>query len=51
MKEAGFRPYAREWWHFELSNEPFNRHGFDFEVSASHLPDVSSRPASKATSR
>lgn len=51
MKGAGFRPYAREWWHFELSNEPFNRHGFDFEVSASHLPDVSSRPASKATSR
>ena len=37
MKEAGFRPYFREWWHFELINEPFN-HGFDFEVSASPLP-------------
>jgi D-alanyl-D-alanine dipeptidase len=35
MRAAGFRPYAREWWHFELVNEPFNRDGFDFEVSAS----------------
>jgi zinc D-Ala-D-Ala dipeptidase len=35
MQQAGFRPYAREWWHFELINEPFNAGGFDFEVSAS----------------
>jgi D-alanyl-D-alanine dipeptidase len=35
MKGAGFRPYAKEWWHFELIDEPFNRDGFDFEVSAS----------------
>jgi D-alanyl-D-alanine dipeptidase len=35
MKGAGFRPYANEWWHFEFINEPFNRDGFDFEVSAS----------------
>jgi zinc D-Ala-D-Ala dipeptidase len=35
MKAAGFRPYAREWWHFELIDEPFNGDGFDFEVSAS----------------
>ena len=35
MKAAGFRPYAREWWHFELIREPFHRDGFDFEVSAS----------------
>jgi D-alanyl-D-alanine dipeptidase len=34
MKAAGFRAYFREWWHFELINEPF-RDGFDFEVSAS----------------
>jgi zinc D-Ala-D-Ala dipeptidase len=33
MQEAGFRPYAREWWHFELINEPFHRNGFDFEVA------------------
>ena len=35
MKAAGFRAYAREWWHFELIDEPFNRDGFDFEISAS----------------
>ena len=34
MKAAGFRPYAKEWWHFELVKEPFHG-GFDFEVSAS----------------
>jgi D-alanyl-D-alanine dipeptidase len=34
MREAGFRPYFREWWHFELANEPFH-HGFDFDISAS----------------
>ena len=39
MKAAGFRPYAREWWHFELINEPFNRDGFDFDVSASPSSD------------
>jgi zinc D-Ala-D-Ala dipeptidase len=33
MAKAGFRPYAREWWHFQLVNEPFSQ-GFDFEVSA-----------------
>jgi len=33
MEAAGFRPYSREWWHFELINEPFRRDGFDFEVS------------------
>lgn len=34
MEEAGFHPYGKEWWHFELANEPFHD-GFDFEVSAS----------------
>lgn len=33
MREAGFRSYFREWWHFELANEPFDN-GFDFEISA-----------------
>jgi D-alanyl-D-alanine dipeptidase len=42
MQGAGFRPYAREWWHFELINEPFYRGGFDFEVSAS--PSSTERP-------
>ena len=35
MRRAGFRPYAREWWHFQLTDEPFD-HGFDFEVQAAH---------------
>ena len=43
MERAGFRPYAREWWHFELVNEPFHRGGFDFEVSAS--PSANEGPA------
>src|SRR5882724_4444142 len=33
MRDAGFRSYFREWWHFELANEPFNN-GFDFEIMA-----------------
>ena len=32
MREAGFRGYFREWWHFEFLNGPFVD-GFDFEVS------------------
>jgi D-alanyl-D-alanine dipeptidase len=43
MERAGFRPYAKEWWHFELINEPFHRDGFDFEVSAS--PSANEGPA------
>jgi D-alanyl-D-alanine dipeptidase len=35
MERFGFRPNGREWWHFELANAPFDREGFDFEVSAS----------------
>ncbi|MDX8479659.1 M15 family metallopeptidase [Mesorhizobium sp. VK24D] len=34
MRAAGFRNYAREWWHFTLQNEPFAKHGFDFPVTA-----------------
>lgn len=33
MRDAGFRGYFREWWHFELANEPFGN-GFDFEITA-----------------
>ncbi|MGE3147368.1 MAG: M15 family metallopeptidase [Pseudorhodoplanes sp.] len=32
MREAGFRNYAREWWHFTLAGEPF-RQPFDFDVT------------------
>jgi D-alanyl-D-alanine dipeptidase len=45
MREAGFRPYAREWWHFELINQPFHRGGFDFEVSASRSSTERTTPA------
>ena len=34
MRAAGFRNYAREWWHFTLANEPFPKQRFDFPVTA-----------------
>ena len=42
MEAADFRPYAKEWWHFEFVNEPFHDR-FDFEVSAP--PSSNERPA------
>ncbi|MGD9914820.1 MAG: M15 family metallopeptidase [Rhizobiaceae bacterium] len=33
MREAGFRNYSAEWWHFTLEGEPF-RKPFDFLVTA-----------------
>ncbi len=32
MIAAGFKPYDKEWWHFELMNEPFPGKSFDFPV-------------------
>lgn len=32
MNRAGFRPYAKEWWHFTLRNEPWRKKYFDFPV-------------------
>lgn len=32
MRQRGFRPYDKEWWHFTLRNEPFPRTYFDFVV-------------------
>ena len=32
MQRHGFRPYAREWWHFTLAHEPFPQTYFDFPV-------------------
>jgi D-alanyl-D-alanine dipeptidase len=32
MRHHGFRPYAKEWWHFTLSREPFPSTYFDFPV-------------------
>lgn len=32
MEEAGFEPYAYEWWHYTLKDEPFKNTYFDFPV-------------------
>ena len=32
MRRRGFRPYAKEWWHFTLRGEPFPNTYFDFPV-------------------
>lgn len=32
MVRAGFTPYAKEWWHFQLNNEPFPGQVFDFPI-------------------
>jgi D-alanyl-D-alanine dipeptidase len=32
MEKHGFVPYAQEWWHFTLANEPFPKTTFDFEI-------------------
>jgi D-alanyl-D-alanine dipeptidase len=37
MEEAGFEPYANEWWHFTLRNERYPDRAFDFPVSRKSL--------------
>ena len=37
MVRHGFRPYAGEWWHFTLENEPYPDTYFTFPVSAASL--------------
>jgi D-alanyl-D-alanine dipeptidase len=32
MRESGFRPYAKEWWHYTLADEPYPDTYFTFEV-------------------
>ncbi len=32
MTAQGFAPYAAEWWHFTLADEPFRRRIFDFPI-------------------
>jgi len=32
MQESGFKPYAKEWWHYTLDNEPYPHTYFSFEV-------------------
>jgi len=38
MVAAGFKPYRREWWHFELIDEPFPHRSFDFPIRARRKP-------------
>jgi D-alanyl-D-alanine dipeptidase len=37
MEDAGFEPYAKEWWHFTLRNERYPDRYFDFPVSRKSL--------------
>lgn len=32
MEESGFEPFAYEWWHYVLKNEPYPNDYFDFPV-------------------
>ena len=32
MIQVGFKPYAKEWWHYTLENEPYPTTYFDFAV-------------------
>jgi D-alanyl-D-alanine dipeptidase len=32
MTACGFRPYAREWWHYTLEDEPYPHTYFDFPI-------------------
>lgn len=40
MQRAGFRPYWREWWHFEFADEPVPFRTFDFPVVARGSPEA-----------
>jgi zinc D-Ala-D-Ala dipeptidase len=33
MASAGFRPYATEWWHYTLADEPYPDTYFDFPIA------------------
>jgi D-alanyl-D-alanine dipeptidase len=47
MQRSGFSPYAREWWHFQLKNEPFPDEAFDFPVVARGASDREKAPRRK----
>jgi D-alanyl-D-alanine dipeptidase len=42
MAKHGFLPYAKEWWHFTLSTEPYPETTFDLEIT-SHSTTPASR--------
>ena len=33
MIRFGFEPYAKEWWHYTLKDEPFKETAFDFDIT------------------
>ena len=35
MVQAGFTPYASEWWHYTLKEEPYPDTYFDFVITGS----------------
>jgi D-alanyl-D-alanine dipeptidase len=37
MENSGFKPYAREWWHYVLKNEPYPDSYFNFPLTGSAL--------------
>lgn len=32
MRQYGFYPYSKEWWHFTLKNEPYRNKYFNFKI-------------------
>ncbi|MBI1384101.1 MAG: hypothetical protein GC150_04245 [Rhizobiales bacterium] len=47
MARVGFKNYRKEWWHYELTDEPFKRTFFDFEILPH--PEGSRAPAGDAS--
>lgn len=41
MTKNGFVPYAKEWWHFTLEQEPYKDTYFDFPIQAKAKPHTS----------
>ena len=37
LERRGFEPYANEWWHFTLRDEPYPEKYFDFPVARDSL--------------
>jgi D-alanyl-D-alanine dipeptidase len=32
MTQCGFKNYSKEWWHFQLVDEPYQDMYFDFDI-------------------